>query len=63
MIVVAYNSNLDEAERTLAEEEIASLLYENTELDDDECDDLSESILAIVLARFRPDLVLVSREN
>jgi hypothetical protein len=61
-VKVSYNSNLDADEQISSEEEIAFLLFEETELDEEECTDLSRRVLAIVLARFRPDLVIAEVE-
>lgn len=57
---VAYNSKLSAEDRKSAETAITALLFEQSDIDEDECVEISEQILALILARFRPDLCLVS---
>jgi hypothetical protein len=54
----AYTGSVDADAQVSAEEEVAALLYERTELDEDDCQDLSRQIAILVAKHMAPNLVV-----
>lgn len=54
-----YNSKLSADDQISMEEGVAALLFEQTDVSEEQCADLGREILLTVLKKFRPDLLLV----
>ena len=55
--MVSYNDKLDADEQITAEEDIAHLLFINSNFSEEKCQVVSKQILLTVLIRFRSDLI------
>jgi hypothetical protein len=59
----AYTNAISLDERISLEEDVASYLFENSSLDEDEAQEVSQEITILVVSRVAPHLVVEVLEN